>query len=56
MHTVGISLSLYTDISGTDVQALITKVINNMCGKQLVEQDTTTKQDIRLSVYLAETV
>lgn len=34
LHTY--PLSLYTDISGTDVQALI-KDINSMCGKQLVE-------------------
>lgn len=31
------SLSLCTDISGTDAQALITKAINSMCGKQVVE-------------------
>lgn len=37
LHTVCFCLSVYTDISGTDVQALITKDINSMCGKQLVE-------------------
>lgn len=55
LHTVCICLSVYTDISGTDAQALITKDINSMCGKQLVEKDATTKYCVCLYVYLAET-
>lgn len=37
LHTVCICLPVYTDISGTDVQALITTDIKSRCGKQLVE-------------------